>query len=149
MPNGGPDNCSTCGFNRRNNGVWGNSARDDSEMPFCEIRGVLVLNDHWTYCQNWHTRTRAPVGPIYASGIYDECYRRIPWHGAVAPELINAGVCNECGDPVHDGISIPVLEGAPLAFCCNLHYLEWWKRQHPEEDAPMSYDIWQLGREDE
>src|ERR1043165_6706107 len=78
MPNGGPDNCSTCGFNRRNRGVWRNSAPDEDQLPFCEIRGIPVFNDHWTYCQNWHTRTRAPIGPIYASGMYDEGYRRIP-----------------------------------------------------------------------
>jgi len=141
MPNGGPDNCSTCGFNRRNGGVWRNQAPDESQMPFCEIRGVPILNDHWTYCENWHTLEPEPAGPIYSSGIYDQHYRRIPWHGAVAPELIAGGACHECGEPIHDGISIPTMEGAPLAFCSNLHYLEWWKRQHPGEDAPMSRDI--------
>jgi hypothetical protein len=141
MPNGGPDNCSTCGFNRRNAGVWRNPAPDETHMPFCEIRGVPILNDHWTYCQNWHTREPVPVGPIYTSGIYDESYRRIPWHGAVSPDFGSTGVCNECNGAVHDGISIPAVEGAPLIFCCNLHYLQWWKRQHPGEDAPMSRDI--------
>lgn len=141
MPNGGPDNCSTCGFNRRNAGLWRNSAPDETQLPFCEIRGVPVPYDHWTYCQNWHTRTSDPIGPIYASGIYDECYRRIPWHGAVPPEFVTTGVCSECSAPIHDGISIPSVEGAPLAFCCNLHYLDWWKRQHPGEDAPMSHGI--------
>jgi hypothetical protein len=141
LPNGGPDNCSTCGFNRRNAGVWRNSAPDESSMPFCEIRGVPILNDHWTYCQNWHTREPVPVGPIYTSGIYDGGYRRIPWHGAVQPEFVHTGLCNECHTPVNDGISIPSVEGAPLIFCCNLHYLEWWKRQHPGEDAPMSRGI--------
>ena len=143
MPNGGPDNCSTCGFNRCNRGVWRNPAPDESQPPFCEIRGVPIFNDHWTYCQNWHTRTPAPVGPIYASGMYDQSYRRIPWHGAIAPEPIGSGICNECSGPVHDGLSIPAVEGAPLAFCCNLHYLQWWKRQHPDEDAPWSESIWE------
>jgi hypothetical protein len=143
MPNGGPDNCSTCGFNRRNRGIWRNPAPDESQLPFCEIRGLSVLMDHWTYCQNWHSRTRAPIGPVYASGLYDGGYCRIPWHGAVEPESTNTGACNECGVSVQDGISVVVVEGTPLAFCSNGHYLQWWKRQHPNEDAPMSRDIWE------
>ncbi|HZS26719.1 MAG TPA: hypothetical protein VFB76_05785 [Candidatus Angelobacter sp.] len=79
-------------------------------------------------------RPLTPLGPIYASGIYDECYRRNPWHGAVPPEFVTTGVCTECSTSIHDGISIPAVEGAPLAFCCNLHYLDWWKHQHPGED---------------
>lgn len=143
MPNGGPDNCGTCGFNRRNRGIWRNPSPDESQLPFCEIRGVPVLIDHWTYCQNWHSRTRGPIGPIYASGLYEGGYRRIPWHGAVAPEFTQTGACAECGDPIQDGISIAAVEAAPLAFCSNLHYLQWWKRQHPGEDAPMSRDLWE------
>ncbi len=61
MPNGGPDNCGTCGFNRRNRGVWRNPEPDESQTSFCEIRGVAMLADHWTYCQNWHSRTRIPL----------------------------------------------------------------------------------------
>lgn len=141
MPNGGPDNCSTCGFNRRNRGVWRNPSPDEAQMPFCEIRGLSVLMEHWTYCQNWHTRTRAPIGPVYSSGIYDSGYRRIPWHGAVPPEFITSGVCCECGATIDDGIAISTVEAAPLEFCSNLHYLAWWKRQHPGEDAPMSRGI--------
>jgi hypothetical protein len=143
MPNGGPDNCSTCGFNRRNRAIWRNPRPDESQLPFCEIRDLPVLMEHWTYCQNWHSRTRKPIGPIYSSGIYDGGYRRIPWHGAVEPESTNTGVCNECSASVQDGIAIAVVERAALAFCSNLHYLQWWKRQHPNEDAPMSQSIWE------
>lgn len=143
MPNGGPDNCGTCGFNRRNRGVWRNSAPDEQQSPFCEIRGVAVLVDHWTYCQNWHTRTRQPIGPVYASGLYEGGYRRIPWHGSVEPEMMSAGVCSECGAAFAEGIAIPGVEGASHLFCSNLHYLDWWKRQHPDEDAAMSFDIFE------
>lgn len=52
MPNGGPDNCGTCGFNRRNRGIWRNPEPDETQTSFCEIRGVAMLADHWTYCQN-------------------------------------------------------------------------------------------------
>jgi len=143
MPNGGPDNCGTCGFNCRNRGVWRNPEPDESQSSFCEIRGVPVPADYWTYCQNWHSHTREPAGPIYASGIYEDGYRRIPWHGLIAPEFIQSGVCSECGASIDDGISIDAVESRPIMFCSNLHYLQWWKRQHPNEEAPMSESIWE------
>jgi hypothetical protein len=143
MPNGGPDNCGTCGLNRRNRGIWRNPAPSDQEPPYCEIRGTAVLIDHWTYCQNWHTRTRKPIGPIYASGLYEAGYRRIPWHGVVEPEHIGAGTCSECGQAFAEGIAVAVIEAAPRSFCSNLHYFQWWKREHPQEDAPMSENIWE------
>ena len=104
---------------------------------------VPVLIDHWTYCQNWHTRTREPLGPIYASGLYETGYCRIPWHGNIEPEQIGAGVCIECGDRFAAGLQIAGVESATREFCCNLHYLQWWRREHPGEDAPMSHNIWQ------
>lgn len=143
MPNGGPDNCGNCGFNRRNRGIWRNPTPNESELPFCEIRKVHVMIDHWTYCQNWHTRTSEPIGPIYASGLYEDGYRRIPWHGNIEPERVYDGVCCECGTRFNDGLQVAALESAAREFCCNLHYLEWWKRQHPGEDAPMSHSIWE------
>jgi hypothetical protein len=143
MPNGGPDNCSTCGFNLRNRGIWRNPHPDDSQLPFCEIRGLKVLFEHWTYCVNWHTRSRTPVGPVYSSGMYDDGYHRIPWHGSIEPEKVYSGVCHECRGAVSEGIFIAAVERADLTFCSNEHYLQWWKRQHPEEDAPMSAEIGQ------
>jgi hypothetical protein len=110
-------------------------------MSFCEVRGMNVLFDHFTYCQNWHTRTRKPIGPVYSSGIYEGRYHRIPWHGSVEPEHIAAGICCECNRPFDEGIAIMTVEGAPRIFCSNRHYLEWWRRQHPQEEAPMSRGI--------
>jgi hypothetical protein len=138
MPNGGPDNCSTCGFNRRNQGIWRNPRRDESLLPFCEIRGLQVLVEHWTYCANWHTRSRTPAGPVYSSGMYADGYCRIPWHGSIEPEAARSGACHECGAAISEGISIMMIEGADLVFCSNEHYMHWWKQQHPDEDAPMS-----------
>ena len=141
MPNGGPDNCGTCGFNRRNKGIWRNPSPNEDLWPFCELRAVPLTSDHWTYCQNWHTRTRAPIGPIYASGLYESGYCRIPWHGNIEPDQGASGVCDECGAHFSDGIEMAVVEGAPGRFCSNLHYLNWWQRQHPQEEAPMSAGI--------
>jgi hypothetical protein len=144
MPNGGPDNCGTCGFNRRNWGQWRNPAPDENELPFCRIRSVLVLGDHWTYCENWHTRTSEPVGPIYASGLYEGGYRRIPWDGNIEPAHTGTGICTECGAPFAEGLEIATSEGPLAQFCSNLHYLMWWTRKHPKESAPMSESIWKF-----
>jgi hypothetical protein len=138
MPNGGPDNCSTCGFNRRNRGIWRNSAPDETQLSFCEIRGHNVLFDHFTYCQNWHTRTRKPIGPVYTSGLYEGRYCRIPWHGVVEPEHVAGGICSECNQPFDQGLAIMAVEGASRLFCSNGHYLRWWRRMHPQGEAPMS-----------
>jgi hypothetical protein len=138
MPNGGADNCGTCGFNRRNRGIWGNPTPDESQMPFCEIRNVMVPADLWTYCRNWHTRSRQPIGPVYTSGLYEQSYQRIPWHGSIEPQMGLSGICSECGAGFSDGILIPAAERSPLQFCCNQHYMQWWRKQHPDEDASMS-----------
>jgi len=143
MPNGGPDNCGTCGYNRRNWGIWRNPQPDENEPSYCRIRSVPLTADHWTYCQNWHTRTSEPIGPVYASGLYENGYRRIPWHGTIEPDHIKAGVCNECRERFDEGLAIAVPDAPPVQFCSNLHYLKWWKRQHPGENAPMSENIWE------
>ena len=62
MPNGGSDNCGTCGFNAKNRHA------DRSEGDYCEIRDVLIENPFWTYCANHpHRRPQRdpiPIGPI-------------------------------------------------------------------------------------
>jgi hypothetical protein len=143
MPNGGPDNCGTCGFNARNRGVWRNSNPDTSITPFCTIRNVQVLTDYWTYCANWHTRSKTPDGPIYASGLYEGGYRRIPWHGNVEPLVGVEGRCAVCGAEFHDGLEITQVERQPAQFCSNRHYLTWWKQQNPGGSAPMSEELFE------
>jgi len=143
MPNGGPDNCGTCGFNRRNRGIWRNPSPDENELPFCQIRSIALTADHWTYCLNWHTRSPEPVEPVYSSGLYENGYHRIPWHGNIEPQPISGGLCSECGQHFADGIQVATVESAAREFCSNLHYLNWWKREHPADDAPMSANIGQ------
>ncbi len=69
MPNGGPDCCGTCWFNRRNRGEKGHpKVRDSDEEPYCEIRDVAIEDPFWTYCSNHpHRRPERdpiPIGPI-------------------------------------------------------------------------------------
>jgi hypothetical protein len=113
IPNGGPDNCGTCGFNRRNRGMWRNPAPDETQTSFCEIRSLAMLADHWTYCQNWHTRTREPIGPIYSSGAYEGGYRRIPWHGLIAPEFVQMARAANVGHPLMMASPFPPWRARP------------------------------------
>src|SRR5262245_23229870 len=135
MPNGGPDNCSTCGFNRRNSGEWKHVSPDPDVNSYCTIRQVPITNGHWTYCRNWHTREARPDGPIYASGLYEDGHRRIPWHGSIEPAICANTRCAICGVVAIQGIEISLVEASPLAFCSNGHYLRWWKTQHPNDTA--------------
>lgn len=146
MPNGGPDNCGTCGFNARNKGEWRNPKPDETISAFCTIRKVAVPHDHWTYCANWHSKRPEPEGPIYASGLYERGYRRIPWHGPVAPETAEAGRCCVCGSEfggLERGLEVAQVERPALQFCCNAHYLQWWREQHPGQAAAMSDAVWE------
>jgi hypothetical protein len=120
MPNGGPDNCATCGFNRVNEGRWGELSE---AAGFCTIRHVEISVPHWTYCKNWHTRSSTPQGPIYAS-MYDEGYRRVPWFGRVAPETGVHAACLVCGAESKDGITLTIAEGS-FGFCGREHYVAW------------------------
>jgi len=43
MPNGGPDNCGTCGFNRRNRGIWQNPAPDETLLEIGFGTSALLL----------------------------------------------------------------------------------------------------------
>src|SRR5437660_4161648 len=120
MPNGGSDNCATCGFNRSNDGQWG----VESETPgFCTIRHTEIPVPHWTYCKNWHTRSLSPHGPIYAS-MYDAGYRRLPWFGSVAPETGAQASCVVCQAESANGITLTIDEGS-FGFCGREHYLAW------------------------
>jgi hypothetical protein len=120
MPNGGPDNCATCGFNRSNDGRWGALSET---IGFCTIRHTEILIPHFTYCKNWHTRSSSPQGPIYAS-MYDQGYRRVPWFGSVAPETGVQAACVVCGAESSDGIALTIAEGS-FGFCGREHYLVW------------------------
>ena len=60
-------------------------------------------------------------------------YRRIPWYGKNRPQIVKVtGTCSVCNDPFENGIQVDDEKG-PARFCCNAHYLEWWKQRHPDE----------------
>jgi hypothetical protein len=138
MPNGGLDNCGVCGFNRANEGVWGRAdytADERLDNAFCTIRGVKIHNALWTYCANCESKHPAPDGP---SGYL---YPRIPWHGVHKPTLNVVGTCSRCGRFAEKGIAIQA-DDAEMNFCCNGHYVKWWREQNPNESFRWDHDKW-------
>jgi len=147
MPNGGIDNCGLCGFNRANAGVWWNHeniTKEKLENAFCTLRSVKVTVPMWTYCLNFETKKTEPDGPICMVGLIEKkpgwLYARIPWHGTREPKLCVAGTCG-CGRAVAEGIAVQTEDG-PQFFCCNAHYIAWWRKQHPNETYRWDLKEW-------
>lgn len=69
MPNGGPDNCGTCWFNRANRGKAGHGHHDPSIKSYCEIRDLRIHDPFYTYCSNHPRRLGerlpVPIGPVF------------------------------------------------------------------------------------
>jgi hypothetical protein len=124
MPNGGSDNCATCGFNRNNAGVWSAAGADNLKPGYCTIRAMEIACPHWTYCRNWHTHANAPLGPVYTS-MYGEGYERVPYYKRNCPETAVETNCHVCGDHSLNGIRVTSIN-PPLEFCGNEHYRIWW-----------------------
>lgn len=147
MPNGGIENCGTCGFNQVNKGVWGAIDYKDDEQfdnAYCTIRNVRIENPLWTYCVNCHSMDSEPEGPICMVGLAEKVagylYARIPWHGNEKPQLCVPGPC-ECGRFAQEGIAIETANGTKH-FCCNGHYVKWWRSEHPGETYKWSLETW-------
>jgi len=127
MPNGGPDNCATCGFNRNNAGQWTVGGADNLTPGYCTIRALEVSTPHWTYCKNWHTHSNVPAGPVYTAMYESEDgYLRVPYYRRECPLTGVETTCYVCGDPsLLSGIRVENVS-PPLEFCGNEHYLVWW-----------------------
>src|SRR5882672_6954878 len=114
MPNGGPDNCARCGFNKPNDGRWPGPGEEQESPGFCTIRGIAVDNPFWTYCKNQHSRQSEPQGPVYGA-VYTQGYQRVPWYDSMSP-CEGEATCHVCGDHVLTGILLP-FAGGGLEFC--------------------------------
>jgi hypothetical protein len=82
MPNGGPVNCGTCGFNAKNKGESGYGHAYDAEPDFCGLRGIPIMTPLYTYCGN-HTclrlaRDPIPVGPVITADA-QQPFSRMIW----------------------------------------------------------------------
>ncbi len=136
MPNGGSDNCGTCGFNLANEGVWGPPGCGGAEA-FCAIRILPIPNPYWTYCANRASREREPDGPLFSQGLYEKGYTRVPWHGEAEPRICGASSCQVCGRDAERGLKL----AEELTFCCNAHYMQWWGERHPGIRLKWTHDF--------
>lgn len=114
MPNGGPDNCGNCD--------WNKTEGDRVRGGYCELRKARITTPFWTYCRNFeslsHTTDKItpPItGPIYASGIFEGWYTRIPWLGTNEPETHTSGITDSAAQEI-----IALLEGRNIPYDLDL-----------------------------
>lgn len=129
MPNGGSDCCARCEFKRilseeERPEIWINS--------YCTIRNEYILNSGYTYCANWHTKSKTPQGPMFSRGLYSEGDPRVPWYNKNEPINDTSGKCLICSKEFQSGYDVK--DGNNVKhFCSSKHYLEWWKERFPNE----------------
>ena len=143
MPNGGPDCCGNCGFNKAVQEM-AHPHPDQQErfwaISYCSLRHLKISNPFWTYCHNFRYGKPLPEpgehvaidGRVFGSGLY-EGYVRIPWHGDTEPIVSTPCTCVICGRKTKRGISV-VDEGQSIGFCTNRHYIDWWKTKHDDKN---------------
>ena len=139
MPNGGSDNCRTCGFYSSNKGDWNAHDRNDSIKGNCTIREIAIDDPAYTYCQNRDTRAEEATGPLFTNGVVF-IYTRIPWYKKQMPEIFVQGICSVCGKEFEKGIRIRLDKDNCVEFCNDKHYVEWWQKQFPGEELYYQYD---------
>ena len=138
MPNGGSDNCWCCPFldgpeQPRDHEYL----REGSGHFLCKIRNTTITNVLWTYCKNLGSKSYIPDGPIFIGGI-DGDYSRIPFTDNKRPEMGVSIQCQICERPNARGILVEY-KGQSQGFCCDKHYVQWWKKEHP--NIELYYDI--------
>jgi hypothetical protein len=84
----------------------------------------------WTVClKESHGYSRVK-GQLFVPGLCENrVYFRIPAHGDVRPIIVDKGSCDVCGSDFNQGIMVKEV----TYFCCNKHYLQWWRKEHPWE----------------
>jgi hypothetical protein len=120
---------------------------------------VTIPYPSWTYCANIRTRSSTPAGPIFITGLKEfgakpieednmwiidpsgATYVRVPCDDDRFPELGTSGVCCICSRKFQNGIGLATDKEMALGFCCNKHYVDWWKWKHPDEELWWKYDL--------
>lgn len=129
MPNGGPDCCGNCG--------WFRVKSKRTNPGLCDLRKAPITRPFWTYCRNFNrqhdddleAKTQI-VGSIYASGIFEGYYTRIPWYDNNEPETYTSGVCSVTGVKFSEGITLKIKEIAKkFDFATNDIYCRWIQEQ--------------------
>ena len=84
----------------------------------------------WTVCLKESHGPSQVKGQLFVPGLCENrVYFRVPAHGEIRPEIIHAGTCDVCGNDFSQGIIMKEV----TYFCCNKHYLQWWRKEHPWE----------------
>jgi len=113
--------------------MWNKTQGDRAQSGYCELRNAPITIPFWTYCRNFNsswddTPASFPElnGPIYASGIFEGWYTRIPWIGNNEPETHTSGVCSVTGVKFAKGITLTIHEtGEVFHFASNDIYCRW------------------------
>lgn len=130
MPNGGSDNCGECRFNPSS--IMRTRDPVQAALASCDIRGIGSIADpFYTYCANFHTGSRVPDGPVFATD--HSTGVRIPWHGdePVRAEMLERG-----------GSRLVVRDdGRHLLFPDRESYLAWWRERHPGVDPEYPWGL--------
>lgn len=93
------------------------------------LEGVPIPGPFWNICSTESHGTSDIKGQRFHPGLYEgSTYFRIPAHKGVRPEVGVAGKCMICENEFKKGIQVTETS----SFCCNKHYLEWWKARNPD-----------------
>jgi len=141
MPNGGPDCCGNCGFNRAVQEMGHCHLQRPQEFwdtSHCTLRDLRIRDPFWTYCDNFRHGKVLPSadekeeiqGPVFGGGL-EGGYARIPWNGPNAPQVSVPAVCVVCQRETEKGIAV-AHQGQMLGFCSNRHYVDWWNAIHDD-----------------
>ncbi|MDE2880143.1 hypothetical protein [Candidatus Palauibacter soopunensis] len=130
MPNGGPDCCGTCWFNRANGGRKGHGHHDRSIASHCEIRDLTIRDPFYTYCYNHpfrlDRREPIPLGPVFvAEGPWSE---RKVWVESPDTEEIRSRLLELLADPSAAGDHYP-LPGPPTTGVVVIQLAEFRERR--------------------
>lgn len=133
MPNGGIDNCGQC--------FWNKTEGKRTHGGYCKLRNAVITIPYWTYCNNFEFSCQEPLdtqpvisGPIYASGIFEGWYTRIPWLGNDEPATHTSGTCSVTGVKFEKGVSLTLKEtGETYHFATNELYCRWIKERIQSE----------------
>lgn len=161
MGNGGFDCCLQCAYNvagqklgRYPMGFFTRRRKKDEwrALSECSLRHVRIERPMGTYCPNFkylgsEVTSEAIEGSIYASGYCEErwTYPRIPWHGSnevfqVSQEMLGPDAkCFLCNRESNEWLLVSD-NGSAHVFCCNLHYVRWWRKAHAGEPLQYGYE---------
>ncbi len=93
------------------------------------ITELPIPSPFWSRCtREAHGATKVRRQLFYPGLTELGCYVRIPAQGSIRPVFIHDRTCDICGNAFSRGIEIREI----TRFCCNKHYLQWWKDRNPE-----------------